>query len=100
MQIGCEILNMCDGVIVALFSSQKSPHGRQSLGVFLGTMCGGEDELLDDGLTMPTSITCSNSWQVILSCSGAADEVVHTLEGLVSMWCYIMFNLYVIIART
>ena len=36
----------------------------------LGTICKGEDQLLEDGRTTPSCNMCSNSWRAILSFSG------------------------------
>ena len=49
-----------------------SPQGRQSPGVFLGTMCNGDAQQLEDGWIMPRANNHSNSWQAILSRSGGS----------------------------
>ena len=44
-----------------LFNARWLPQGRQSPGVFFGTMCKGKAQLLDDGRMMPNWSMCSNS---------------------------------------
>ena len=74
MQNGSKILNIRYVVLIGdltLFNEWKFPHGWRSPGVLLGAMCKGENHLLEDGLTVPNSIMCLNSWRGISSRSGA-----------------------------
>lgn len=71
---------------VALFRVRKSPQGCQSPGVCLGTMCKGEDQLLDEGRIMPSSSIWSNSCRAIRSLSGVRRRVrADTGEPVVGM---------------
>ena len=60
---------------VTLLSARKSPHDLQSPGTFCGTICRGEDQLLDEDRTMPSSSMWSNSWRAIRRRSGARRRV-------------------------
>ncbi len=63
----------------------KSPHGLQSPGVRLGTMCKGEDQLEEEGRIAPSSNMWSNSWREIRRCLGARRLVLEDTDGPVDV---------------
>ena len=74
MQPQREVVNVRDWVeirAVARLSARLSPQGHQSPGVFFGTMCKGEDKVLEEGQMIPNCSMCSNSCLAAWRQSGA-----------------------------
>ena len=59
-----------------------------SVSIFFITMCSGNDQLLDDGRMIPSSVICFNSCLATLSRSEASLRGYMLTGGpAVSMWC-------------
>jgi len=72
---------------VSLLRPRKSPHGLQLPGIFLGTKCNEEDQLLAEGRIIPSSSMWSNSCRAICRRSGASRRVREDVGGpVVLMW--------------
>ena len=68
VQGGCEILNVWDWISVrdsSIVQCTIIPAGAPITKDLFGTMCSGEDQLLDEGRTMPSCNMCSNSCRAI-----------------------------------
>ena len=74
--------------VVTLLRARYSSQGSQSPAVFFGAMWSGEDQLLDEGLMMPSCSMWSNSSLAMRRHSGGRRRALAVTEGpVVVMWC-------------
>lgn len=71
MQGRSKVLNVWGGIAVGDGDVESTTVTTRAPGVFFGTMSRGEDQLLDDGQTIPSCNMCLNSLRAMVRRSGA-----------------------------